>query len=186
MNFDKQIRLYKYMLNEDNISFESLPEYIKPLVQESPSELDLIKSKKFLKRKEIKQSCYNTIINGFDTDVKYGESKHYSLDEFAQKNIDDQMIQLQAGEIKNALWHDDSKVTHDLWTFSEFKEFFTQYKMFILSCRLKSDMLEERINIATTQEELDTITWDVELTEDEQVQINTLLSGMFEGVEVGV
>lgn len=186
MNFDKQIRLYKYMLDEGNILLEDIPKHIKPLLEDNPNEIELLESKKYLKRKEIKQSCYNTIVKGFDTDIKYSELRHYSLDEFSQKNIDDQMIQLQAGEIKNALWHDDSKVMHDLWTFAEFKEFFTQYKMFILSCRLKSDILEERINIATTQEELDLITWDTELTEEEQLKINTLLSGMFEGVETGV
>jgi len=186
MNLDKQIRLYKYMLSEGNIIIDNIPTHIHPLLEDNPSEEDLLESKRYIKRQEIKQDCYKAITNGFDTDVKYNEVKHYSLDEFSQKNIDDQMIQLQAGEIKNALWHDDSKVMHDLWTFAEFKEFFTQYKMFILSCRLKSDMLEGRIDIATTQEELDLITWDAELTEEEQLKINTLLSGMFEGVETGV
>jgi hypothetical protein len=184
MNFDKQIRLYKYMLDEGNILLEDIPKHIKPLLEDNPNEIELLESKKYLKRKEIKQSCYNTIVKGFDTDIKYSELRHYSLDEFSQKNIDDQMIQLQAGEIKNALWHDDSKVMHDLWTFAEFKEFFTQYKMFILSCRLKSDILENKVISATSISELDEILFDNPLSEEEQAQINELVVGMMG--EIGV
>ena len=46
---------------------------------------------KATKRAEIKRACYEAIVGGFDTDVKYGEMKHYSLSELSQKNIDDQM-----------------------------------------------------------------------------------------------
>ena len=184
MNLDKQVRLYKYMLSEGNIIIDNIPTYIRPLLEDNASDEDLLESKRYIKRQEIKQSCYKAIINGFDTDVKYNELRHYSLDEFAQKNIDDQMIQLQAGEIKNALWHDDSKVMHDLWTYAEFKEFFTQYKMFILTCRLKSDILENKAISATSILELDEILFDNPLSDEEQAQINELVVGMMG--EVGV
>lgn len=132
------------------------------------------------RRAEIKQACYNSIIKGFDTNVKYGVSKHYSLNEFAQKNIDDQMGQLQAGTITNALWHSDDAVTHDVWKATEFSQFYTQKQIFILGERLKSDTLEARLLNASTLEEINSINWDVELTADEATGNQRLINAMYE------
>jgi hypothetical protein len=142
----------------------------KPLV-----DIDMLKIECITK---LKRDTYAYITNGFDSDVKYAEVRHYSLSEIDQMNINSMMAQLQVGKIQNALWSDDSQTSHDIWTPTEFAEFYTQANTFILQARLKSDVVENKILAAYTEDGINSHNFTDPLTNEELLEMQGLVNEM--------
>lgn len=113
---------------------------------------------------ELSKICNETILFGFDSTVKYGESKHFTLDLEDQQNMDGYLNIIANGLQVPIMWKSSDMLVADAWTIEEFKQFYTEAALFKLQTIQKYHNLRAYIMDSNrTQEEIDVITWDTDL-----------------------
>lgn len=138
------------------------------------------------KQQIIKKWCYNKIIEGISIDLGLVDDSgnplgelHYTLTERQQSDMRDLALMITKGATQ-VTWRDDSRVSHMIYTAEQFMNLYQAATIFILQCRFRSDALEtllfsysdDRIDLVTA------LTWDTELPETIQNQMNKLLEIM--------
>jgi len=159
--------------------------------------LDQLRMQKY---NELAYSKLAQLEAGFESSVKYGEPRRYSIfNNEMQDTISDaseQMVALESGrqktlagvplgptDIVKALWHDNNSTQHDIWTYEEFSLFFTELKGFFLSCRLYCESLQGRVMKCVSKEEVNAIYYGLPLT-DEETAFNMGLLAEMQGLEI--
>lgn len=125
------------------------------------------------KSTEIKQFCERSIISGFDADVLGRGPLHYPLPQAKQDDLKVLYAQVQAGA-QVVLWHDDSRVMHELYTVGQFTALYQQGMAHIISCKIRSDGLEQYICDLLAAGEIDAamaVGWDTTLPEGLQATV---------------
>lgn len=135
----------------------------------------------------IKAACAKAIIGGFDTDVLGRGSLHYTLTEIQQRDLQTQYAAIQAGAT-SALWHDASRVTHEVYTEAQFTALFQAGYAHIIGCKIRSDWLEQLAHdLADAGKivEAAAVDWDTTLPESYQTQCDAQTMAMLGGTSNG-
>ena len=130
----------------------------------------------------IKAACADAIISGFDADVLGRGSLHYTLTEIQQRDLQTQYAAIQAGAT-SALWHDASRVTHEVYTAAQFTALFQAGYAHIIGCKIRSDWLEQLAHdLADAGKivEAAAVGWDTTLPESYQTQCDAQTAAMLE------
>lgn len=136
------------------------------------------------KIQEIKKSCEETIVSGFDADVLGRGKLHYSLTLTKQDDLKVLYQNIQAGA-QSVLWHDDSRVMHEEYTAEQFLTLWNIGYSFMIMCKIYSDGLEqtaENMFDAKDQEGIENLHWGYELSDDVQAVVDTQIKMML-GIE---
>ena len=131
----------------------------------------------------IKAACAVAIIGGFDADVLGRGLLHYTLPEIQQRDLQTQYAAIQDGAT-SALWHDSSRVTHEVYTAAQFTALFQVGYSYIISCKIRSDWLEQLAHDladAGKLSEAAAVDWATVLPESYQTQCNTQIAEMLGG-----
>lgn len=131
----------------------------------------------------IKAACAEAIIGGFGADVLGRGSLHYTLTEIQQRDLQTQYAAIQAGAT-SALWHDSSRVTHEVYTAAQFTALFQAGYSYIISCKIRSDWLEQLAHDladAGKLTEAEAVDWATVLPENYQTQCNAQIAEMLGG-----
>ncbi len=131
----------------------------------------------------IKAACAEAITGGFDADVLGRGTLHYTLTEIQQRDLQTQYAAVQAGATE-ALWHDSSRVTHEVYTASQFTALFNTGYAYIISCKIRSDWLEQLAHDLADADKLSeaaAVDWDTELSEGYQTQCDAQIAAMLGG-----
>lgn len=136
-------------------------------------------------RAQIKKACHDKIVEGITVNcgltnpdgTNRGEL-HYTLSEKNQQDMRDLATMIAAGSTA-VTWRDDSRVAHEIYTAEQFMVLYQAGTQYILSCRFKSDALEVMLNMCTTVEEMESITWDSEIPPEIQEQMQALWDVMY-------
>ncbi|MET0016485.1 hypothetical protein [Oscillibacter sp.] len=131
----------------------------------------------------IKAACAEAITGGFDADVLGRGSLHYPLTEIQQRDLQSQYAAIQAGAT-SALWHDSSRVTHEVYTAAQFTALFKAGYAYIISCKIRSDWLEQLAHDladAGKLTEAAAVDWATVLPESYQTQCNAQIAEMLGG-----
>ena len=92
----------------------------------------------------IKSECESIIIRGFDFDTFGTGLLHYTLEKNKQDDMKVIYSNILAGATK-VLWHDSSRVTHEVYTAEQFINFYQYAMYFVVQCKIRSDFLEQQI-----------------------------------------
>ncbi len=128
----------------------------------------------------IKAACADAIIAGFDVDVLGRGSLHYTLTEIQQRDLQTQYAAVQAGAVE-ALWHDSSRVTHEVYAAVQFTALFQTGYAYIISCKIRSDWLEQLTHDLADADKLSeaaAVDWATTLPEDYQMQCDAQIAAM--------
>lgn len=134
----------------------------------------------------IKQWCHDKIVEGISIDLGLTDENgnpldelHYTLSEKNQTDMRDLVNMIAAGAAR-VTWRDDSRVTHMVYTAEQFMALYQAATVFILKCRFHSDGLEALLFRYTDNQidDIQSLTWDTELPEDIQSQMDSLLAVM--------
>lgn len=120
----------------------------------------------------IKAACAEAITGGFDADVLNRGTLHYTLTEIQQKDLESRYRAIQSGTTE-VLWHDTSRVTHETYTAAQFTSLFNAAQRHIISCKIRSDWLEQLAHDlidAGKYDEALAITWGTILPEEYQIK----------------
>ena len=131
----------------------------------------------------IKAACAEAITGGFDADVLGRGSLHYTLTEIQQRDLQTQYAAVQAGATE-ALWHDSSRVTHETYTAAQFVELFNTGYAYIISCKIRSDWLEQLAHDLAAADKLPeaaAVDWGTVLPEEYQAQCDAQIAAMLGG-----
>ncbi|WP_312611383.1 hypothetical protein [Oscillibacter sp.] len=131
----------------------------------------------------IKAACAAAITGGFDADVLGRGPLHYTLTEIQQRDLQTQYAAVQTGATE-ALWHDASRVTHEVYTAAQFTALFQTGYAYIISCKIRSDWLEQLANDLADADKLSeaaAVNWVMELPEDYQMQCDAQIAAMLGG-----
>lgn len=131
----------------------------------------------------IKAACAEAITGGFDADVLGRGMLHYTLTEIQQRDLQTQYAAVQAGATE-ALWHDSSRVTHEVYTAAQFTALFQTGYAYIISCKIRSDWLEQLAHDLADADKLSeaaAVDWDTELPEGYQTQCDAQIAAMLGG-----
>ena len=131
---------------------------------------------------EIKKMCESAIVAGVDADVLDRGLLHYSLTQTKQDDIKVLMTNIQNGTTA-VLWHDDSRVMHEIYTADQFTELYNIIFEHIITCKITSDGLEQYATDLAEAEDIDTlisINWDTELPDYIQEQVDEQIMLMIE------
>lgn len=129
---------------------------------------------------EIKSSCENAIIHGTDADVLGRGMLHYSLTQIKQDDIKVLMLNIQNGAA-NVLWHDDSRVMHEVYSAEQFSQLYNIIFAYIIRCKITSDGLEQYITDCAENGDIETlqnISWETQLPDYIQEQVNQQINLM--------
>lgn len=135
----------------------------------------------------IKAACAEAITGGFDADVLGRGMMHYTLTEIQQRDLQTQYAAVQAGATE-ALWHDSSRVTHEVYTATQFMELFQRGYAYIISCKIRSDWLEQLAHDLADADKLTeaaAVDWNTVLPEEYQMQCDAQIAAMLAAAEVG-
>ncbi|WP_369284020.1 hypothetical protein [Oscillibacter sp. GMB15532] len=128
----------------------------------------------------IKAACAEAIIGGFDADALGRGMLHYTLTQIQQRDLQTQYVAIQAGATE-VLWRDSSRVTHEVYTAAQFTALFQTGYAYIISCKIRSDWLEQLVHDLADADKLTEATkvgWDTTLPEDYQTQCNAQIAAM--------
>lgn len=131
----------------------------------------------------IKAACAAAIIGGFDADVLGRGLLHYTLTEIQQRDLQTQYAAIVAGAT-SALWHDSSRVTHEVYTAAQFTALFQAGYSYIISCKIRSDWLEQLAHDladAGKLTEAAAVGWATALPESYQTQCDAQIAEMLGG-----
>ncbi len=131
----------------------------------------------------IKAACAEAITGGFDADVLGRGSLHYTLTEIQQRDLQTQYAAVQAGATE-ALWHDSSRVTHEVYTAAQFTALFQTGYAYIISCKIRSDWLEQMAHDLADADKLTeaaAVDWGSVLPEEYQTQCDEQIAAMLRG-----
>lgn len=131
----------------------------------------------------IKAACAEAITGGFDADVLGRGPLHYTLTEIQQRDLQTQYAAVQAGATE-ALWHDSSRVTHEVYAAAQFTALFQTGYAYIISCKIRSDWLEQLAHDLADADKLTeaaAVDWDMELSEGYQTQCDAQIAAMLGG-----
>ncbi|WP_312941068.1 hypothetical protein [Oscillibacter sp.] len=131
----------------------------------------------------IKAACAEAITGGFDADVLGRGPLHYTLTEIQQRDLQTQYAAVQAGATE-ALWHDSSRVTHEVYTAAQFTALFQMGYAYIISCKIRSDWLEQLAHDLVDADKLTeaaAVDWATELPEDYRMQCDAQIAAMLGG-----
>ena len=163
------------------VNKEAYEAYLATLPQPDPEDIKRQRSK------EIKAACAAAIIKGFDADVLGRGSLHYTLTEIQQRDLQTQYAAIQAGAT-SALWHDASRVTHEVYTAAQFTALFQAGYAHIIGCKIRSDWLEQLAHdLADAGKivEAAAVGWDTTLPESYQTQCDAQTTAMLGGTSNG-
>jgi Asp-tRNA(Asn)/Glu-tRNA(Gln) amidotransferase B subunit len=128
------------------------------------------------KIEQINKKCNEVIEAGFDSTVKYGTSKHYTLRAVAdQLNMKTLYDKCTKGATK-VPWHYAGQDICEVWTAAEFMQLFEESEAFVTQQRFYSDGLVAMAKAATTPEELQAVQWGIPLDATVQASINAVLA----------
>ena len=133
---------------------------------------------------EIKKSCESAIIAGTDADVLGRGLLHYSLTQTKQDDIKVLMSNIINGAT-SVLWHDDSRVMHEVYTAEQFTVLYNIVFTYIITCKITSDGLEQyATDLANAKDvdKLEAITWETVLPDYIQTQVDEQIALMTGGV----
>lgn len=133
----------------------------------------------------IKAACEAAIIGGFDADVLGRGSLHYTLTEIQQRDLQSQYAAVRAGAT-GVFWHDTSRVTHETYTAAQFKALFNIGYAYMISCKIRSDWLEQLAHDLADAGQLTeaaAVDWSTALPEDYQMQCDAQIAAMLEAAE---
>jgi hypothetical protein len=143
--------------------------------------LNLIKA---TKTTEIKNTCGEKIISGFNSDAKTtGTFLHYTLEQTKQDDMKVLMASILNGATE-VLWHDSSRVMHEVYNATQFTALYKAAMNYIVSCKVFSDGLEQYLAnvLAGTDENKVTIAkainWDTILPTDIQTIVDQQIALM--------
>ena len=128
----------------------------------------------------IKAACAEAITGGFDADVLGRGPLHYTLTEIQQRDL---QTQYAAGATE-ALWHDSSRVTHEVYTAAQFTVLFQAGYAYIISCKIRSDWLEQLAHDLADVDKLTeaaAVDWRTVLPEAYQAQCDAQIAAMLGG-----
>ncbi|MEA4992414.1 MAG: hypothetical protein VB060_01080 [Oscillibacter sp.] len=131
----------------------------------------------------IKAACAEAITGGFDADVLGRGPLHYTLTEIQQRDLQAQFAAVQAGATE-ALWHDASRVTHEVYTAAQFTALFQMGYAYIISCKIRSDWLEQLSHDLADADKLTeaaAVDWNTVLPEGYQTQCDEQIAAMLGG-----
>lgn len=131
----------------------------------------------------IKAACEAAIIGGFDADVLGRGNLHYTLTEIQQRDLQSQDAAVRAGAT-SVFWHDTSRVTHETYTAAQFKALFNTGYAYMISCKIRSDWLEQLAHDladAGKLTEAAAVDWATVLPESYQTQCNAQIAEMLGG-----
>ena len=131
----------------------------------------------------IKAACAAAITGGFDADVLGRGSLHYTLTEIQQRDLQTQYAAIKGGAT-SALWHDNSRVTHEAYTAAQFTALFQAGYTYIISCKIHSDWLEQLAHDladAGKLTEAAAVNWATVLPESYQTQCDAQIAEMLGG-----
>jgi len=135
------------------------------------------------RRTAIKAACAEAITGGFDADVLGRGPLHYTLTEIQQRDLQTQYAAVQAGATE-ALWHDSSRVTHEVYTAAQFTALFQTGYAYIISCKIRSDWLEQLAHDLADADKLTeaaAVDWNTVLPEEYQAQCDAQIAAMLGG-----
>lgn len=131
----------------------------------------------------IKAACAEAITGGFDADVLGRGMLHYTLTEIQQRDLQTQYAAVQAGATE-AIWHDSSRVTHEVYTAAQFTALFQMGYAYIISCKIRSDWLEQLSHDLADADKLTeaaAVDWATTLPEDYQTRCDAQIAAMLGG-----
>lgn len=155
-----------------NRNEDAYRDYVSNLPKPEPTDIQMQRSI------EIKSSCAAGIIAGFDADVLNRGTLHYTLTEIQQKDLESRYRAIQSGATE-VLWHDSSRVTHETYTAAQFTSLFNAAQRHIISCKIRSDWLEQLAHDlidAGKYDEALAITWDTILPEEYQTKCDAQIT----------
>lgn len=95
------------------------------------------------KTTEIKSACAFQIVSGIDFDaLGTGTKLHYTLEQTKQDDMKILMTSISDGA-NAVLWHDSSRVMHEVYTAEQFTKLYKAVMNFIVGCKIHSDGLEQ-------------------------------------------
>jgi hypothetical protein len=116
-----------------------------------------------LKIQQIKQECAEIIYTGFDSTVKYGELKHYTLKDYEQSNMQALLISIIGGAT-TVPWRHSELIVCDTFTAQEFQQLYQQAMVFTVNQRYKSDVIELYLtNEELTLEQINSVSLGMQL-----------------------
>ncbi|WP_312942897.1 hypothetical protein [Oscillibacter sp.] len=142
--------------------------------------MDTVKSES---SEAIKAACAEAITGGFDADVLGRGMLHYTLTEIQQRDLQTQYAAVQSGAT-GVFWHDTSRVTHEVYTATQFTELFQRGYAYIISCKIRSDWLEQLAHDLADADKLTeaaAVDWNTPLPEDYQTQCDAQIAAMLGG-----
>lgn len=163
---------------------ENGKEFVADIIQDTSytdAEIQDILSSKI---SEIKKSCESAIVSGTNADVLGRGELHYSLTSTKQDDIKVLMSNIQNGAT-SVLWHDDSRVMHEVYTAEQFTLLYNIVYTHIITCKITSDGLEQyATDLASTQEvdKLKAITWETTLPDYIQIQVDEQIALLIGGM----
>lgn len=131
----------------------------------------------------IKAACAEAITGGFDADILGRGNLHYTLTEIQQRDLQTQYAAVQTGATE-ALWHDASRVTHEVYTAAQFTALFQTGYAYIISCKIRSDWLEQLAHDLADADKLTeaaAVDWNTVLPEEYQAQCDAQIAAMLGG-----
>ena len=147
-------------------------------------EVDPLIELRALAKNRINAECSDIIINGFSSSLHYGIEKKYIMTSDGQYSKQAQMSDLaaalKANTIVAALWkcaEAESEIC-EIWTKEEFLQFVHDFELFKLQTKIKSDILCDRLKVSATSEELDLISMSSDLSEEESIILNNMISSI--------
>jgi len=114
-------------------------------------------------------------------------SLHYTLTEIQQRDLQSQYDAVQAGAT-GVFWHDTSRVTHETYTAAQFKALFNTGYVYMISCKIRSDWLEQLVHDLADAGQLTeaaAVDWSTVLPESYQTQCNAQIAEMLGGSSNG-
>lgn len=134
---------------------------------------------------DIKSACGAAIVQGFDANVLGRGNLHYTLTEIQQRDMEVLLQKVKDGAAA-VLWHDSSRVTHELYTAEQFIQLFGIGYAHMISCKIQSDWLEQLVRDLCGAGDLTgaaAVKWDTVLPENYQAQCDEQISLMLESKE---
>lgn len=124
----------------------------------------------------IKQYCMDNIYKGFDDDCK-GEMLHYGLSDIHQKDMENIMVVIDDKEAKGdtIYWRDSSRVMYEEYTVAEFRQLYTDAKIYKTINKLYSDGLEQAVLNAYDNDDVDAmrqVRWGYELPANIRAEVD--------------
>lgn len=149
-------------------------------------ERDILQEKKENKKEELSTHCHEDIIDSFESEVK-GIMYRFSYDMEAQTNMQETYQMFQNNVIDEISWsarRGDEKI-RVLLNKRDFENLYYNGVKHKQSCISKlKDVLEPMVDSASSEEELESIEWNMENTDDIKFNISKTMDKNIQNLEM--